>query len=139
MATTMMPMPPNHCSIPRHRFRPTGSVSSRVKTVDPVVVSPDIASKKASTKRASVAPSTKGMAPKIGKTSQTPVVSRNVCWIDRPRLTALAQDSVTKSPIMTVIAAASAKAPQWSLPTARSAASGTHIATPRLRTIRPST
>jgi hypothetical protein len=89
MATTMIPMPPNHCSSPRQRLIPTGSASSPSKAVAPVVVRPDIASKNASTKRAPspsgvIAPKTKGSAPKIGSTSQTPVVRKKVCWIDRP-------------------------------------------------------
>ena len=45
MATTMMPMPPIHCSSPRQSSRPWGSSSSRVNTVAPVVVRPDMASK----------------------------------------------------------------------------------------------
>ena len=48
-------------------------------TVDPVVVSPDIASNMASTKRSCVAPITRGMAPKTGSATQTPVVSKKVC------------------------------------------------------------
>ena len=48
MAITMMPMPPSHCRMPRHRRIPGGAVSSPVITVAPVVVTPDIASKKAS-------------------------------------------------------------------------------------------
>jgi len=43
--TTMMPMPPIHCRMPRQRRNPFGMWSSPVNTVEPVVVSPDIASK----------------------------------------------------------------------------------------------
>ena len=49
IATTMIPMPPNHCSNPRQSSIPRGKVSSPPKTVDPVVVNPLIASKTAST------------------------------------------------------------------------------------------
>ena len=45
MAVTMMPMPPSHCSSARHSRMPAGALSSPTMTVDPVVVSPDIASK----------------------------------------------------------------------------------------------
>ncbi len=47
-AMTMMPMPPNHCSCARHSRTPGGAVSSPLITVEPVVVSPDMVSKKAS-------------------------------------------------------------------------------------------
>ena len=83
IATTMMPTPPNHCSIERQTRTPRGRVSSPLNTVDPVVVRPDIASKNASTARASGSPSMNGIAPKTGSISQTPVVSRKVCWIVR--------------------------------------------------------
>ena len=79
IATTMIPIPPNHCSNARQNSRPCGKVSRSDSTVDPVVVKPDIASKNASTNRASVAPSAKGSAPKTGSANQTPVVNKNVC------------------------------------------------------------
>ena len=50
IAMTMMPMPPSHCSSARHNKIPVVRPSSPVITVDPVVVIPDIASKKASVK-----------------------------------------------------------------------------------------
>ncbi|MNL27531.1 hypothetical protein D3C87_1491260 [compost metagenome] len=40
-----MPMPPIHCKKVRHTLTDTGSVSSPLSTVEPVVVSPDTASK----------------------------------------------------------------------------------------------
>ena len=88
IATTMIPIPPSHCRMPRHSSRPRGISSSPLNTVDPVVVIPDIASKKASTSRASVSPSMKGSAPKIGSTSQTSEVSRKVCCRLSPSRTA---------------------------------------------------
>ena len=50
MATpmTMMPIPPSHCSKERQSRMPGGASSRPVTTVEPVVVMPDIASKKAS-------------------------------------------------------------------------------------------
>ena len=38
-------MPPTHCRKVRHTFTDTGSASSPLSTVAPVVVSPDTASK----------------------------------------------------------------------------------------------
>ena len=47
-AMTMIPIPPSHCNSARHSNNPGGAVSSPTMTVDPVVVIPDILSKKAS-------------------------------------------------------------------------------------------
>ncbi len=44
-ASTRMPMPPIQISVARHRLIDGGKVSRLVRTVAPVVVSPDIASK----------------------------------------------------------------------------------------------
>ena len=49
ITSTMIPMPPSQCVTERHRSTPWGSDSMSVKTVAPVVVKPDIASKKAAT------------------------------------------------------------------------------------------
>ena len=49
-ASTMMPMPPSHCSRCRHRLSEGGRLSSPLITVPPVVVSAEIASKYASVK-----------------------------------------------------------------------------------------
>ncbi len=45
MATMTMPTPPNHCRSARQSSIPLGASSRPEKTVAPVVVSPDIASK----------------------------------------------------------------------------------------------
>ena len=44
-ARIRIPIPPTHCRKVRHTFMDTGSVSSPVNTVEPVVVRPDTASK----------------------------------------------------------------------------------------------
>ncbi len=44
-ASTRMPMPPIHCMKVRHRLTESGSASSCVITVPPVVVRPETASK----------------------------------------------------------------------------------------------
>jgi hypothetical protein len=91
MATTMIPMPPNHWSIERQTSTPSGSVSSPVNTVEPVVVMPDIASNMASVRLAWGGPSMNGIAPNTGSATQTLVVRRKVCWSvmrSRPRVRA---------------------------------------------------
>ena len=89
--------------MPRHNNKPLGRVSRPENTVEPVVVSPDIASKNASTKRASVAPNTNGSAPNNGNATQTLVVNKKVCWIVSPSRTPFAQASAIKTPDKTVI------------------------------------
>lgn len=48
MAMTTIPKPPSHCKMARHSKIPGGAWSRPVMTVEPVVVMPDMASKKAS-------------------------------------------------------------------------------------------
>ena len=83
IATTTTPIPPNHCINPRHKSNPLGNLSNDSNIVDPVVVKPDIASKKASVNLAFGSPRIKGKAPKMGSTNQTLVVKKKVCWIFR--------------------------------------------------------
>ncbi len=109
IATMMIPMPPNHCNIERQSSKPRGSNSSFVKTVEPVVVMPDIASKTASTRRASVAPIRNGIAPKIGSATQTSAAMRNVCCRLRLSLTPLRQARATSAPVNPVTIALSKK------------------------------
>ncbi len=116
MATTMMPMPPNHCSIERQSSSPSGSASSPENTVEPVVVIPDIASKKASTGRASISPSTKGRAPKNGNAIQIRVVSRKVCWMVSPCPAVLAVASAIELPTTSEITALDRNTAQSALP-----------------------
>ena len=52
-ASTMIPMPPNHCVNCRHMESDLSRVETSATTLDPVVVMPDIASKSASTGRES--------------------------------------------------------------------------------------
>ncbi len=73
-----------------------------MNTVEPVVVRPDIASKKASTTLALGGPSQNGIAPKIGNTSQTPVASRKVCWMVSRSRTPLAQARAISVPVKKV-------------------------------------
>ena len=48
IAMTMIPTPPSHWIRARHKRMLCGMVSSPTSTVEPVVVTPDIVSKKAS-------------------------------------------------------------------------------------------
>ena len=139
IATTMIPMPPSHCNNPRHKSRPLGKSSNPENTVEPVVVRPDIASKYASTIVASVAPITKGIAPKIGKATQTPVVSKNVCCSDSRSFTPLADDSAINPPARMLMIALSRNTGHAPRPSAISTISGKSIVTPRKDTKRPIT
>ena len=116
IATTMIPTPPNHCSIDRQRSSPSGRSSSFTKTVAPVVVMPDIASNTASTTRASVAPMMKGTAPNSGSATQTAVARRKVCCTVSRARTPLAQDNASNTPVPQAISALVPKDRQWSLP-----------------------
>ena len=80
IATTMIPMPPNHCSIDRQSSNPAGRSSRPENTVEPVVVSPDISLEiGVGEAGVRVVPRRKGIAPKKGSTTQTAVVKRNIC------------------------------------------------------------
>jgi len=139
IATTMIPMPPSHCRIPRQSKIPRGISSRPVITVAPVVVRPDIASKIASMKDSSDAPMINGKAPNMGKATQTPVVSKKVCWILSPSLTPFWHDSATSPPTSMVITALSAKAGQCPRPSTISITIGASIVSPSAATRRPIT
>ena len=74
---TTKPTPPIHCSSARHSRIPCAVVSSPAITVEPVVVIPDIASKKASVNVSCHSQS--GSAPTLAPVIQTVAVSRKVC------------------------------------------------------------
>src|SRR5262249_17241501 len=69
-AMTMMPRPPNHCSAARQKFSDGGSSSRPLSTVEPVVVSPDIASKNAPLKERPGTASSSGNAAAADSSSQ---------------------------------------------------------------------
>ena len=66
-----------------------GRLSRPDNTVDPVVVIPDIDSKKASVKDSSKPEKTKGNEPKKAINTQLKVVKRKVCFIDILKLSDL--------------------------------------------------
>ena len=65
IAITIIPMPPNHCSIALHNRMPFGVFSKLEIIVDPVVVIPDILSKKASVRFKLSSEKINGKEPKI--------------------------------------------------------------------------
>ena len=80
IAITTIPMPPNHCNNERQIKIPWGELSRFDSIVDPVVVIPDIDSKKASVKDNSKSEKIKGSAPKKAINTQLNVVIRNACF-----------------------------------------------------------
>ncbi len=76
-AITMMPRPPNQCRDARQKLREGGRPSSPDSTVEPVVVSPDMDSKKASVKLSPGKASRNGIDAAAETRIQPRVTSRN--------------------------------------------------------------
>tara|TARA_B100001123_G_scaffold266308_1_gene296473 strand:- start:66 stop:488 length:423 start_codon:yes stop_codon:yes gene_type:complete len=76
---TITPIPPSHCKIALQMRMPFGILSKFVIIVDPVVVIPDILSKKASTNENPRFESNKGKHPKIAILSHDKVVKTKAC------------------------------------------------------------
>ncbi len=74
-ASTMIPIPPSHWLKPRQKRRPRGSEPGSEKIEAPVVVKPEIDSKKASSGEAMPA-SQNGSAPKTAALSQPTLTIR---------------------------------------------------------------
>ena len=130
IATTIIPIPPNHCKIPLHKRIPFGRSSSPDKTVEPVVVTPDTASKRASTNESWVLPIIKGIEPNSGNATHTPVVKRIVFWISRPSDFPFEHAIARKLPVNIVISALSAKTPTNPRPSEKSMPIGINIVIP---------
>jgi len=79
MAITITPMPPSHCKIALQIRILFGVISKLVIIVDPVVVIPDILSKKASTNDNSKFENKKGKQPKIAILNHDKVVKIKAC------------------------------------------------------------
>jgi len=79
IAITTIPIPPSHCIMARHNKILFGLLSKSVIIVAPVVVIPDMLSKKASLKVNSLGDKRKGKLPKIATISQAKVENRKVC------------------------------------------------------------
>ena len=79
IAMMIIPIPPNHCSRALHNKMPFG-ISFRLEIiVEPVVVIPDILSKKAFVKEKLILENMKGREPKIAILNQDNAVKRNAC------------------------------------------------------------
>ena len=76
MASTMMPRPPYQCSAWRQRLMAGGRVSNPLRTVAPVVVSPDIDSKNASVKDSPGNSMSNGIVAEADINTQPKVTSR---------------------------------------------------------------
>ena len=105
----MMPRPPNQCSAWRQKLSDGGRASRPISTVEPVVVSPDMASKNAAVKVRSGSVSSSGSAAAADSSSQPSVTSRKPSrgFSSRRRSRQVAAASARPTPA--VIAAASRK------------------------------
>ena len=79
IAITIIPIPPSHCKIALQIRILFGALSRSVIIVEPVVVIPDILSKKESTSEKLRLDSKKGIHPKIAILSQDKAVKRKAC------------------------------------------------------------
>ena len=99
---TITPIPPNHCKIHLQIRILFGVLSKLVIIVDPVVVIPDMLSKKASTYDRLRSDNKRGMQPKMATKNQDKVVRRKACckfsFLSSPRFV-----SIKRIPIKAVI------------------------------------
>ena len=79
IAIIIIPIPPNHCKIALHNSIPLGVNSKFEMIVEPVVVIPDILSKKASVIDNSIVDNIKCRDPKIAILKQDKAVSLKAC------------------------------------------------------------
>ena len=79
IAITITPMPPSHCKIDLHKRMLFGVLFKSVIMVEPVVVIPDILSKKESTNDKFKSDRKKGKDPKIATLNHDKVVNKNAC------------------------------------------------------------
>ena len=79
IAITMIPIPPNHWSKALHNKIPFGIISKFEIMVEPVVVIPDMLSKKAFVKEKSILEKTNGRDPKIATLNHDNAVNKKAC------------------------------------------------------------
>jgi len=79
IAITIIPIPPNHWSNALHNKIPLGIFSKFGIIVDPVVVIPDILSKKALVKENSSLEKTNGREPNTAMLNQDNAVNKKAC------------------------------------------------------------
>jgi hypothetical protein len=128
IAITIIPTPPNHCNNARQSRIPGGALFKPIITVDPVVVMPDIDSKKASAMLRLSPEKTKGKAPTAATATQLIVVSKNACLKLRLERELALVASISDTPTNNATAAEPAKTCQSEFPVARSAIAGRPIA-----------
>ena len=79
IAITIIPIPPSHCSMPRHNNTDFGNSSKPTITVAPVVVMADMASNQASVNPKYGCAKTNGRVANRLAQTQHKVVSKNTC------------------------------------------------------------
>jgi len=79
IAITFIPIPPSHCKMARHIRILLGALSKLMMIVDPVVVIPDMLSKKESTNDKLRLDSKNGILPKKAILNHDKVVRRKAC------------------------------------------------------------
>ena len=80
IAITIIPTPPSHCIIALHKSKLFGDLLRSTMTDEPVVVIPDMLSKKASLNEKFKLERTKGIDPKKATATQATVENRKVCF-----------------------------------------------------------
>ena len=131
IAITMIPTPPSHCNNARQSKIPGGAWSKPRITVDPVVVIPDIDSKKASVMLNFSSENIKGRAPTAATATQLNVVSKNACLKLRLDRELVFVASISDTPTNNATAAEPANTCQSALSVAKSAIAGNPIAIAR--------
>jgi hypothetical protein len=113
-AMTMMPIPPIHWSSARHNSMACGTLCSSTRIVEPVVVTPDTASKTASTILNCIDDRMNGSALTIAITTQLSTVRSYICLGTRRKSAfrvAIARGAPTPNAINDVVRNACASAP----------------------------
>ncbi len=82
IAIRIIPIPPSHCRRARHSRIPFGASSRPVITVEPVVVIPDIDSKKESVKLICSSDKRNGKAPNVAIPNQLKIMSKKACLLE---------------------------------------------------------
>ena len=139
-AMTMMPTPPSHWRIARHSRIPGGASSRPTMMVAPVVVTPDMDSKKASVTLSSSSEKAKGKAPKTAITSQARLVMTKA-WRSEKLVQPERAVRIIETPTKSDVPAEAVKTCQSGWPTSASTTAGiamatasTHSRIPRMKT-----
>ncbi len=138
-AITMIPIPPSHWSRALHTRRLAGCLPKEVITVAPVVVSPDIASKKESTVLRLVTPIENGMLAKAPKNNHVKLVRRNTSRTLKERVPMGRQLRKSKPPTKRLVKEESPKTCTSAVFVKRSKVNGIIIVKPSMTINRPIT